>query len=219
MNSAEYRVVEQLLDSKKAWTPAVVPISVVDASKRELQVINLINFVGLGCKAELEENTTHYFIAGVDHVNTEEFRKKHLMPILVNACAKAGFVVTMKGWDKKRNAVRFFCKRARIFKSQSEKHNKDENMSSRRTTNTARPQTEDEKCPFAFSVLWQDPPKNHQELETVQWGWYIGLSKNTKGLGNAQHFGHFKMKPDEVKKPLASTGQDKLQLIQGMAEV
>jgi hypothetical protein len=37
MNSAEYRVVEQLLDSKKAWTPALIPISVVDASKRESQ--------------------------------------------------------------------------------------------------------------------------------------------------------------------------------------
>jgi hypothetical protein len=53
----------------------------------------------------------------------------------------------------------------------------------------------------------------------VQWGWYIGLSKNAKGLGNAQHYGHLKMKPDEVKKPLASIGQDKLRLVQGMAEV
>jgi hypothetical protein len=52
----------------------------------------------------------------------------------------------------------------------------------------------------------------------VQWGWYIGLAKNAKGLGNAQHFGHLKMKPDEVKKPLASIGQDELGLLQSMAE-
>jgi MULE transposase domain len=219
MNAAELSVVEQLLDSKKAWTPAMIPLSIVDALKRESQVINLMDFVGSLCKAELEENTNRYFIAGLDHVNTEDFRKKHLMPVLVNACAKAGFAVAMQGWDNKRNAVRVFCKRARVYQCQRKNQSTDENESSRRITKTARPQSTDEKCPFTFYVLWQDPPEDSQELETAQWGWYIGLSKNAIGLGNAQHFGHLKMKPDEVKKPLASIGQDNLRLVQSMAGV
>jgi hypothetical protein len=45
---------EQLLDSKKTWTPALIPVSVVDAAKRELQVINLVDFVFLRCKEKLE---------------------------------------------------------------------------------------------------------------------------------------------------------------------
>ena len=45
MNAAEYRAVEPLLDSKKAWTPAMIPGRVVDASKRESHVINLIGVV------------------------------------------------------------------------------------------------------------------------------------------------------------------------------
>ena len=149
----------------------MIPISVVDAATHESQVINLVNFVGLRCKAELEENTNCYFTADLDCVNTEDFRKEHLMPIMVNACAKAGFVVAKKGWEKRLNAVTFFCERARVYKSQRKKQSKDEeNESSRSTTNTARPQSKDEKCPFAFYVLWQDPPEDSQELETVQWG-------------------------------------------------
>jgi hypothetical protein len=65
-----------LQDSKKALMPAKIPgTSVVDALKRESQVINLVDFVGLRCKAELEENTNRYFIAGRDHVNTEDCQK------------------------------------------------------------------------------------------------------------------------------------------------
>jgi hypothetical protein len=153
MNAAEFSVVEQLLDSKKAWTPAMIPLSIVDALKRESQVINLMDFVGSLCKAELEENTNRYFIAGLDHVNTEDFRKKHLMPVLVNACAKAGFAVAMQGWDNKRNAVRVFCKRARVYQCQRKNQSTDENESSRRTTKTAQPQSTDEKFPFTFYVL------------------------------------------------------------------
>jgi hypothetical protein len=132
----------------------MIPINVVDDPKRESQVINLINFVSLWCKAELEENTNCYFTAGVDPSNAN----------LGECMCKARLCCGHRGMRQRAKFHHILFVREQGSTnikeiSTSRMIKDDEHKSSRHTKNTAQLQSKDEKCPFAFFVLCQDPPK------------------------------------------------------------
>jgi hypothetical protein len=47
------------------------------------------------------------------NVNTPVYRRTVLSPVIARACAQAGFGITMKGWEKGLQAIRFVCNRNR----------------------------------------------------------------------------------------------------------
>jgi hypothetical protein len=117
-----------------------------------------------------------------------------------------------------------------VHKNQKKRRvEKDDQKTTTRNTKTARPSTVDEKCPFSFTVFWQDPPNDNPiissttdslpaEATQAAWGWYIGLCrKGNCGAGNCNHEGHMQLKAAEVKKATTSIGEDKLQLTVAMA--
>jgi hypothetical protein len=48
--------------------------------------------------------------------NSPNFREKNLAPLFSHACARQGFSVVIKGWDKDRQCLRFRCQRGRKHK-------------------------------------------------------------------------------------------------------
>ena len=123
-------------------------------------------------------------------LNDPEYRTKIIVPLFVQACAKAGFNICSKGWEGRSNCLKFMCIRGR-------KH-KPENRTSDRLFKTLRPMDgEEETCKFGFSVWW-DPVHNRWKVAKKQ-------------AGCACHNGHIQLKHNELKLNLKNQGKDNVE--------
>ena len=157
-----------------------------------IQEINLSETIG---KVQFTntngKDSDYYWLTSEYNQNDMEFRSKVLTPFFVKACAKAGFVIHAKGWEKQRGCIRFQCTRGRF-------HHEKEERKTAKVYKTIRPLPgEEDTCRFGFNVWW-DESKQRWKLPKEQ-------------AGTLCHKGHIKLKPDEVKLSLKNQGKSNVE--------
>lgn len=168
-----------------------------------LQKINLADTIGKvkRTKKYLGDEDV-YWLPSKYNQNTDDFRSKVVFPVFVHACRKAGFLVVMKGWEKKQGVIVVGCNRLRfnydkkqaahaLSSSENDTSAMGDGVRSKKkkkkkaVRNTQRPiKGTGETCKFSFRVYW-NAEKNR---------WY--LPKKQRGC--LVHVGHPKKTPNQI---------------------
>ena len=177
MEQSSLQAIRAIVDPLKKWSPETIPFpsGEVDVDG-ELELINLMDYIGAGCKKDGEI----IWLQKRPEWNSYGDPKSRAVLIqeIVTSCAKAGFGVTCKGWEGSRLMLRFNCSRGRVFKER-----KKVSPSKQRVTQTSKPTQEGEICRFSFSIKW--------DVKEECW-----LMRG--GLGCCSHNDHAPVKEEEV---------------------
>jgi hypothetical protein len=96
------------------------------------------------------------------------------------ASAQGGFLLNVKGYEKKMLPTRFQCQQSQMFKREEGKCQQKKTEMTCKTT-WKHPLTKEEKCPSKFQLHWADDK------------WVIG-----GGFSMLEHKHHFALHPSET---------------------
>jgi hypothetical protein len=191
-------------ESEGNWTLTDFPLSVfdgpLDACPRATKTINLVEYMSenLGSRASRGDKI---YLSDFNDCEAS-YRRDVLMPALNLVCEPLGFQVAAHGWEPDLG-LRIECVRTRIFKHKKEL-NVDPTMK-KRQTKTARPVDKSMKCPFHFTLKWDDEHKL----------WYI----HEKNRGCMRHYAHCELEEGEVKLRTSVLKQKEKDLTKEMFDV
>ena len=123
MNEDHIHAIDALMAIHHQWKPNKVELELeaFDETTGEhvLQTVNLVDVIGKGSRHWKDSpNHRFYLQRSVYNTNCPATRKKIISPFIAKACALAGFLSTMKGWESDANCIRFCCSRSRRFQEQ-----------------------------------------------------------------------------------------------------
>lgn len=103
------------------WEVEYIPLLVSDQNwntgEEKLREINLAEFINnksaRSNKKWKSDPTKRLYLPREYSTNTPLYRRTVFAPVIARACAQAGFGITMKGWEKGLQAIRFVCNRNR----------------------------------------------------------------------------------------------------------
>ena len=109
-----------LFEASKTWTVHEMLIDVATSSNNDTpRLLNLTTTFSCNQKEPSPHQipSQHHYLPQSYNQNTQEFRKKTLIPYFVRAAQQSGFTLICKGWEKSKNALRFQCHRSIPYRS------------------------------------------------------------------------------------------------------
>lgn len=94
------------------WT-AVVKLELQKGGVGPCEQVNLADiWMSTGKK---RDRTQRYFLPPEINMNTQEYRKNKVAPVISRACASAGFSVYQGGWEGEKGELKIICMRSRCY--------------------------------------------------------------------------------------------------------